>query len=68
MGNSSKDDSVADGETSSGDSQPPTPIVYAEGEKVLAFHGPHLYEAKARLSPSSFYISSFSFPFLLWLH
>lgn len=49
MGNSSKDDSTTDGDTSSGDTPPSNPNLYAEGEKVLAYHGPRIYEAKANL-------------------
>jgi hypothetical protein len=47
MGNSSKDDSTTDGDTSSGDTPPSNSGVYSEGEKVLAYHGPRIYEAKA---------------------
>lgn len=47
MGNSSKDDSATDGDTSSGDTPPSNSGVYSEGEKVLAYHGPRIYEAKA---------------------
>ncbi|XP_015890250.1 protein MRG1 isoform X2 [Ziziphus jujuba] len=48
MGNSSKDDSTTDGDTSSGDTPPSNPNLYAEGEKVLAYHGPRIYEAKVQ--------------------
>ena len=52
MGNSSKDDSTTDGDTSGGDSPPSNSSLYSEGEKVLAYHGPRIYEAKAHLSLS----------------
>ncbi|KAL4644721.1 hypothetical protein ACB092_02G185000 [Castanea dentata] len=48
MGNSSKDDSASDGDTSSGDTPPSKSSLYSEGEKVLAYHGPRLYEAKVQ--------------------
>ncbi|KAI4315009.1 hypothetical protein L6164_027862 [Bauhinia variegata] len=47
MGNSSKDDSTTDGDTSGGDTPPSNSSRYSEGEKVLAYHGPRIYEAKA---------------------
>jgi len=48
MGNSSKDnDSATSADASAGDVQPSNSAVYSEGEKVLAYHGPRIYEAKA---------------------
>ncbi|WVZ24167.1 hypothetical protein V8G54_002711 [Vigna mungo] len=47
MGNSSKDDSATSADASAGDVQPSNSGVYSEGEKVLAYHGPRIYEAKA---------------------
>ncbi|OIT30705.1 protein mrg1 [Nicotiana attenuata] len=44
---SSKDDSATDSDNSSGDVPDSKPSVYTEGEKVLAYHGPRIYEAKA---------------------
>ncbi|XP_050129035.1 protein MRG1-like isoform X2 [Malus sylvestris] len=48
MGNSSRDDSVTDGDTSSGDAPPSNSSLYSEGEKILAYHGPRIYEAKVQ--------------------
>ncbi|XP_041000870.1 protein MRG1 isoform X1 [Juglans microcarpa x Juglans regia] len=48
MVNSSKDDSATDGDTSSGGTPPSNSSVYSEGEKVLAYHGPRIYEAKVQ--------------------
>ena len=50
MGNSSKDDSATSGDASAGDVQPSNSSLYSEGERVLAYHGPRIYEAKASLS------------------
>ncbi|KAJ1421171.1 Mortality factor 4-like protein 1 [Sesbania bispinosa] len=50
MGNSSKDDSATSGDASAGDVQPSNSRLYSEGEKVLAYHGPRIYEAKAPLT------------------
>ncbi|CAL9002237.1 unnamed protein product [Prunus brigantina] len=47
MANSSRDDSPTDGDTSSGDAPPSNSSLYSEGEKILAYHGPRIYEAKA---------------------
>ncbi|KAI4327403.1 hypothetical protein L6164_019870 [Bauhinia variegata] len=47
MGNSSKDDSSTDGDTSGGDNPPSNSSRFSESEKVLAYHGPRIYEAKA---------------------
>jgi len=59
MGNSSKDDSATSADASAGDVQPSNSGVYSEGEKVLAYHGPRIYEAKAPFtSPLTF---SFNF-------
>ncbi|KAK7346951.1 hypothetical protein VNO80_21475 [Phaseolus coccineus] len=61
MGNSSKDDSATSADASAGDVQPSNSGVYSEGEKVLAYHGPRIYEAKAPFtSPLPF---SFNFLF-----
>ncbi|KAH0718669.1 hypothetical protein KY285_014700 [Solanum tuberosum] len=43
----SKDNSSTDSENSSGDVPNSKPSLYFEGEKVLAYHGPRIYEAKA---------------------
>uniref|UniRef100_A0A2P2M348 Chromatin binding protein n=1 Tax=Rhizophora mucronata TaxID=61149 RepID=A0A2P2M348_RHIMU len=48
MGSSSKDDSGSEGDTSSGDPAPSSPCLFAEGERVLAYHGPRIYEAKVQ--------------------
>ncbi|XP_038720273.1 protein MRG1 isoform X2 [Tripterygium wilfordii] len=48
MGNSSNDDSGTDAETSSDDTQPNNSITFSEGERVLAYHGPRIYEAKVQ--------------------
>ncbi|KAM3286164.1 protein MRG1 [Capsicum chacoense] len=45
---SSKDVSSTDSENSSGDIPNTKPSVYFEGEKVLAYHGPRIYEAKVQ--------------------
>nr|XP_009798569.1 PREDICTED: mortality factor 4-like protein 1 isoform X4 [Nicotiana sylvestris] len=45
---SSKDDSATDSDNSSGDVPDSKPSVYTEGEKVLAYHGPRIYEAKVQ--------------------
>ncbi|XP_055804464.1 protein MRG1 [Solanum dulcamara] len=47
MGNS-KDNSSTDSENSSGDVPDAKPSLYFEGEKVLAYHGPRIYEAKVQ--------------------
>lgn len=44
---SSKDDSASDSENSSGDVPESNSTSFDEGEKVLAYHGPKIYEAKA---------------------
>ncbi|KAK7263196.1 hypothetical protein RJT34_30783 [Clitoria ternatea] len=49
MGNSSKDDSATSGDASAGDVQPTNSSLYSEAEKVLAYHGPRIYEAKVLL-------------------
>jgi mortality factor 4-like protein 1 len=54
MGSSSKDDSGSDAEASSGDKTPSNSSLFSEGERVLAYHGPRIYEAKASLSIRSF--------------
>ncbi|KAF1872491.1 hypothetical protein Lal_00016792 [Lupinus albus] len=48
MGNSSKDDSATSGDASAGDAQPSNSKLYSSGEKVLAYHGPRIYEAKVQ--------------------
>ncbi|KAL3525655.1 hypothetical protein ACH5RR_014027 [Cinchona calisaya] len=46
---SSKDDSASDGENSSGDvPESKKSGLFSEGEKVLAYHGPKIYEAKVQ--------------------
>ncbi|CAK9167104.1 unnamed protein product [Ilex paraguariensis] len=48
MGQSSKDDSATAGDDSSaGDLPDSNSGLFSEGEKVLAYHGPRIYEAKA---------------------
>uniref|UniRef100_A0A0A0KGE5 Chromo domain-containing protein n=1 Tax=Cucumis sativus TaxID=3659 RepID=A0A0A0KGE5_CUCSA len=42
------DDAATDGDMSSGDSPPSNTSLYSEGEKVLAYHGPRIYEAKVQ--------------------
>ncbi|KAK6128594.1 hypothetical protein DH2020_037669 [Rehmannia glutinosa] len=45
---SSKGESGSDGENSSGDAtESDSKSLFSEGEKVLAYHGPRIYEAKA---------------------
>lgn len=46
MGSSSKEDAGTDGDTSSGDTAPANSNLFSEGERVLAYHGPRVYEAK----------------------
>ncbi|XP_034913066.1 protein MRG1 isoform X1 [Populus alba] len=48
MGSSSKDDSGSDAEASSGDKTPSNSSLFSEGERVLAYHGPRIYEAKVQ--------------------
>ncbi|CAI8609320.1 unnamed protein product [Vicia faba] len=49
MGNSSKDNSaVNSGDASPADAPPSDSSTYSEGEKVLAYHGPRIYEAKVQ--------------------
>ncbi|XP_004287991.1 PREDICTED: mortality factor 4-like protein 1 [Fragaria vesca subsp. vesca] len=52
MGNSSRDDSATDGDASSGGGgdapKPSNSSLYSEGEKILAYHGPRIYEAKVQ--------------------
>ncbi|XP_023003571.1 protein MRG1-like [Cucurbita maxima] len=48
MVNSFKDDAATDGDMSSGGSPPSNSSLYSEGEKVLAYHGPRIYEAKVQ--------------------
>lgn len=49
MGNSSKDNSANSGDASPADAPPSDSSTYSEGEKVLAYHGPRIYEAKVLL-------------------
>ncbi|KAL8251016.1 hypothetical protein R6Q59_034709 [Mikania micrantha] len=46
---SSKDDSATDGDKSTPNRRRPDSDsnLYSDGEKVLAYHGPRIYEAKA---------------------
>ncbi|KAL7131618.1 hypothetical protein ABFS83_12G016300 [Erythranthe nasuta] len=49
MVSSSKGESASDGENSSGDApESDCKRLFTEGEKVLAFHGPRIYEAKVQ--------------------
>ncbi|KAK9949040.1 hypothetical protein M0R45_004586 [Rubus argutus] len=48
MGNSSRDDSATDGDASSGEAKPSNSSLYSDGEKILAYHGPRIYEAKVQ--------------------
>ncbi|CAN6680049.1 unnamed protein product [Malus baccata var. baccata] len=47
MGNSSTDDYATTGDGSCGDTPPLNSSIYSEGEKVLAYHGKRIYDAKA---------------------
>lgn len=47
MGSSSKGESASDAGNSSGDApKSESKSLFSEGEKVLAYHGPRIYEAK----------------------
>lgn len=46
---SSKDDSATDGDNSGGEVPDSDSSLFSEGEKVLAYHGPRIYEAKVLL-------------------
>ncbi|KAI9165056.1 hypothetical protein LWI28_006714 [Acer negundo] len=48
MGSSSKGDTTSDGDTSSRDSPPSNSSIFSESERVLAYHGPRIYEAKVQ--------------------
>ncbi|GLT78858.1 hypothetical protein SLA2020_503770 [Shorea laevis] len=48
MGTPSKEDPATDADTSSGDAPPSGSSVFAEGERVLAYHGPRIYGAKVQ--------------------
>ncbi|KAK4426396.1 protein MRG1 [Sesamum alatum] len=49
MLSSSKGESASDGENSSGDApESGSKSLFSEGEKVLAYHGPRIYEAKVQ--------------------
>ncbi|KAH7847972.1 hypothetical protein Vadar_032231 [Vaccinium darrowii] len=45
---SSKDDSATDGDNSGGELPDSNSSLFSEGEKVLAYHGPRIYEAKVQ--------------------
>ncbi|XP_028080403.1 protein MRG1-like isoform X2 [Camellia sinensis] len=45
---SSKDDSATDADNSGGNLPASNSSIFAEGEKVLAYHGPRIYEAKVQ--------------------
>ena len=48
MGSSSKEDTASDGDTASGGASPSNDgRLFTEGERVLAYHGPRVYGAKA---------------------
>ncbi|KAK4477465.1 hypothetical protein RD792_016691 [Penstemon davidsonii] len=48
MVSSSKEESASDSENSSGDApESKSKSLFSAGEKVLAYHGPRIYEAKA---------------------
>ncbi|THG09358.1 hypothetical protein TEA_020308 [Camellia sinensis var. sinensis] len=47
---SSKDDSATDADNSGGNLPASNSSIFAEGEKVLAYHGPRIYEAKRFVS------------------
>ena len=49
-GGDSKVAAASPGNLAAGSGSPPSPAVYEEGEKVLAFHGPRIYESKVRVS------------------
>ncbi|XP_022740720.1 protein MRG1-like isoform X3 [Durio zibethinus] len=48
MGSSLKGEATADADASSGDTPPSNSDLFSEGERVLAYHGPRLYEAKVQ--------------------
>ncbi|CAH8345071.1 unnamed protein product [Eruca vesicaria subsp. sativa] len=53
MGSSSKEDTASDGDTASGGASPSNDgRLFTEGERVLAYHGPRVYGAKAKLNLS----------------
>lgn len=48
MGSSSKEETASDGDTASGGASPSDDgRLFSEGERVLAYHGPRVYGAKA---------------------
>ncbi|KAK4800018.1 hypothetical protein SAY86_025383 [Trapa natans] len=62
MGNSDQSGDASGGGNSGG-GDPPT-RVFTEGEKVLAYHGPRIYEAKAGLEqkvsvPLTYFVQAF---------
>ncbi|XP_022751244.1 protein MRG1 isoform X2 [Durio zibethinus] len=48
MGSSSKEETATDADTSSEDTPPSNSNHFSEGERVLAYHGPRIYEAKVQ--------------------
>ncbi|KAE8680656.1 Protein MRG1 [Hibiscus syriacus] len=48
MGSSLKEETTADADTSSRDTPPSDSNIFSEGERVLAYHGPYIYEAKVQ--------------------
>ncbi|CAH2076263.1 unnamed protein product [Thlaspi arvense] len=54
MGSSSKEETASDGDTTSGGASPSNDgRLFSEGERVLAYHGPRVYGAKANnITPS----------------
>lgn len=55
------DDSATDSDDFNGDLPDSTSGLFVEGEKVLAYHGPRIYEAKVISLSPSFYIFQFFF-------
>jgi len=54
MGSSSKEETASDGDTASGGASPSNDgRLFSEGERVLAYHGPRVYGAKANKKPLS---------------
>ncbi|GMJ08721.1 MORF related gene 1 [Hibiscus trionum] len=48
MGSSLKEETTADADTLSRDTPPSDSNIFSEGERVLAYHGPCIYEAKVQ--------------------
>ncbi|KAK3007759.1 hypothetical protein RJ639_013495 [Escallonia herrerae] len=57
---SSKADSASDGEDSGGHLPESSSNLFSDGEKVLAYHGPRIYEAKAHTFHSPLMFHSFT--------